>query len=156
MNSLVLFGLLLIIVLIIAIQNLILIKRRKKKFDFIPLVLFLFFGVLWYFLVEMPYKKFWTQKTMVGFVEKEGTPKSGTLVLFKNGSFGASYHHADYSCTYQGDYEIIDNQLILKRTDIMELTDSIFTTKYLINRKNGVLKPTENEFLKIEISKIIE
>ncbi len=93
---------------------------------------------------------------MVGFVEKEGTPKSGTLVLFKNGSFGASYHHADYSCTYQGDYEIIDNQLILKRTDIMELTDSIFTTKYLINRKNGVLKPTENEFLKIEISKIIE
>ena len=155
-NSLVLFGLLVIVVLILVIQNLLIIKRKKGKFDFIPLVLFLFFGALWYFLVDIPNKKFWAQKTIIGFVAKEGTPDSGTLVLFKNGSFGASHHHADYSCTYQGDYEIIDNRLILKRTDLMELTDSIFTTEYLINRKDGVLKPTENAFLEIRISKILE
>jgi hypothetical protein len=93
---------------------------------------------------------------LIGFVEKEGTPKSGTLVLFKNGSFGASYHRADYSCTYQGDYEIIDNQLTLKRANLTELTDSIFTTKYLIDRKNSILKPIENGFMEIGISNIAE
>lgn len=86
----------------------------------------------------------------------EGTPKSGTLELFKNGSFGASYHRADYSCTYQGDYEIIDNRLVLKRTDLTELTDQVFTTEYLINRKDSVLKPMKNGFMEIGISKIIE
>ncbi|MCB0475524.1 MAG: hypothetical protein KDC69_07600, partial [Flavobacteriaceae bacterium] len=94
--------------------------------------------------------------SLIGFVEKKGTPKSGTLVLFKNGSFGASYHRADYSCTYQGDYEIIDNRLTLKRTDLTELTDSVFTTEYLIDRKDSILKPIENGFLEIGISKMAE
>ncbi|MGV7105222.1 hypothetical protein [Flavobacterium sp. U410] len=117
------------------IRNLIRIKNKNGKFDFTPLVLVLFFGTIWYLIIDIPDRKFWTEKSLIGFVEEEGAPKSGTLVLFKNGSFGASYHRADYSCTYQGEYKIIDNRLTLKRTDLTELTDSIFTTEYLINRK---------------------
>ena len=155
-NSLVLIGLLILIVFILAIRNLIRIKKRKEKFDFIPIILVLIFGTIWYFIIDMPDKKFWTEKSLVGFIEIEGTPKSGTLELFKNGSFGASYHRADYSCTYQGNYEIIDNRLILKRNNLTELTDKVFTTEYLINRKDSILKPMENGFMEIGISKITE
>lgn len=156
LNSLFLLGFLIIILLVLTIRNLIRIKKKNGKFDFIPLILVLFFGTIWYLIIDIPDKKFWTEKSLIGFVEEEGTPKSGTLILFKNGSFGASYHRADYSCTYQGDYEIIDDRLTLKRTDLTELTDSVFTTEYLIDRKDSILKPIENGFLEIGISKIAE
>ncbi len=139
-----------------AIRNLIRIKKKNGKFDFIPLILVLIFGTVWYLIIDLPDKKFWTEKSLIGFIETEGTPKSGTLELFKNGSFGASYHRADYSCTYQGNYEIIDNRLVLKRTDLTELTDKVFTTEYLINRKDSILKPIKNGFMEIGISKIME
>ncbi len=156
LNSLFLIGLLIIILLILTIRNLIRIKKKNGKFDFIPLILVLIFGTVWYLIIDLPDKKFWTEKSLIGFIEMEETPKSGTLELFKNGSFGASYHRADYSCTYQGNYEIIDNRLVLKRTDLTELTDKVFTTEYLINRKDSILKPIKNGFMEIGISKIME
>ena len=156
LSSLFIIAFLVLIVFILTIRNLIQIKKQNRKFDFIPLILVLFFGIIWYILVDTTDKKFWTDKLLIGFVEEKGTPKSGTLVLFENGSFGASYHHADYSCTYQGDYEIIDNRLTLKRIDLTQLTDSIFATKYLIDKKDSILKPIETEFMKIGISTIVE
>ncbi|MGY5353521.1 hypothetical protein [Wenyingzhuangia sp. IMCC45467] len=156
LSSLFIIGLLILIVFVLAIRNLIRIKKKKEKFDFIPLIITLFFGVMWYFLVDMTDKKFWTEESLVAFVEMEGTPNSGSLVLFKNGSFGASYHRADYSCTYQGNYEIVDNRLTLKRSDLSELTHKVFTTEYLINRKDSLLKPMKDGFKEIGISKINE
>ena len=156
LSSLFIIGLLILIVFILAIRNLIRIKKRKENFDFIPLIITLFFGVIWYFLVDMTDKKFWTEKSLVSFVEMEGTPNSGTLVLFENGSFGASYHRADYSCTYQGNYEIIDDRLTLKRNDLNELTHKVFTTEYLINRRDSILKPMKDGFKEIKILKMTE
>lgn len=138
------------------IRNLIQIKKKNKKFDFIPLILVLIFGTIWYLIIDMPNKKFWTEKALVGFIEIEGTPKSGTLELFKNGSFGASYRQADYRCTYQGEYKIIDNQLILDRAELSQLTDEVFTTEYLINQKDSILKPIKDGFIEIRISKMME
>ena len=88
---------------------------------------------------------------MIGNVEQVGTSKSGTLVLFQNGTFEAKYHRADYSCTYQGDYEILNNSLDLKRTDLTILTDSTFTTGYSLNRKDSILIPIEKGFYSIRI-----
>mgnify|MGYP000256472782 CR=1 FL=1 len=156
LSSLFLIGLLILLVFILAIRNLIRIKKNKEKFDFTPLIMTLFFGLMWYFLVDMTNKKFWTKKSLIAFVEIEGTPNSGTLVLFENGSFGASYHRADYSCTYQGNYVIIDNRLTLKRPNLSELTHKIFTTEYLINRKDNILKPMKEGFKEIGISKMKE
>lgn len=153
LNSLVLLGLLVIIVFVFTILNVIKIKKGKEKFDFIPLILVLFFCAIWYFLVNQPDKKFWTKKALIGIVESEGTPKSGTLVLFENGSFGASYHDADYSCTYQGDYEISESILVLNRADLTELTNEIFTTEYVIHKNDSVLKPLKEEFMEILITK---
>jgi hypothetical protein len=156
MNSLVFLGLLIIIVSVLSIRNLIRIRKNKTKFDFIPLTLAIFFGFMWYFLVCHSAKKFWTKEVVVGVVEIESTPKSGTLILFENGSFGAVFHHADYSCTYQGNYKINDNRLILERNDLAELTDKIFTDEYLVNRSDSILKPLKEGFNEIRISKIIE
>jgi hypothetical protein len=156
LSSLFIIGFLILIVFILAIRNLIQIKKKKEKFDFIPLIITLIFGIIWYFLVDMTDKKFWTEESLVGFVEMEGTPNSGTLVLFENGSFGASYHRADYSCTYQGNYEIVDSLLTLKRIDLSELTNKVFTTEYLINRKDSILKPMKDGFKEIGISKMNE
>ena len=144
------------IVVVLAIRNLFRIYKKKGKFDFIPLLLAVIFGVLWYFLVGQTDKKFWTEESLVGVVEIEGTPKSGTLELFKNGSFGASYHHADYSCTFQGDYVIDEDKLELKRVELPELTDNVFTTEYILNRNDSVLKPIREGFKEIGIIKLAE
>ena len=156
LNSLFIGGLLLLIVVVLAIRNLFRIYKKKGKFDFIPLLLAIFFGILWYFLVGQTDKKFWTEESLVGILEIEGTPKSGTLELFENGSFGASYHHADYSCTFQGDYVIDGDKLELKRVELPELTDNVFTTVYILNRNDSVLKPIKKGFKEIEIIKLTE
>lgn len=156
LNSLALLGILIITLFILTVRNLIRIKKQSGRFDFIPLIIALFFGTIWYVMLDVPDKKFWTEKSLIGFVQIEGSVKSGTLELFKNGSFGASYHHADFSCTYQGDYEIIDNLLVLNRSDLSELTEKVFTTEYLINRKDSILTPMKNGFIGIRISKLIE
>lgn len=89
-------------------------------------------------------------------IEIEGTAKSGTLELYENGSFTASYHRADYSCTFQGDYEINDNNLKLKRAELTELTENLFTTKYIINRNDSILISIDVGFKEIEIIKMTE
>ena len=143
-------------VLFLAIRNLIRIAKKKDKFDFIPLLIAIIFGLSWYFLVGQTDKKFWTSKSVVGIVEIEGSPKSGTLELYKNGSFGASYHRADYSCTFQGEYTIDKNRLELKRAELAELTENVFTTEYIINQIDSSLTPVRNGFDKLVIIKFAE
>lgn len=152
LNALFLIGLLILILFLLTFRNLLRIK--KKTFDFIPLLLTLFFGIMWYILLQQTDKKFWTKKSLVAVLEIEGTPKSGTLQLFKNGSFAASYHHADYSCTFQGDYKIKGNKLELKRPELAKLTENVFTSEYTINRNDSILKPTKKGFKVMAIREI--
>jgi len=156
LNLIVFGGLLIFTFIIISIIDLIRVFRKKQKFDFIPLILTLIFCISYYLVLELENKKFWTKSTLIGFVIKEGTPRSGTLKLYKNKSFGATLHSADFSCTFQGEYEITEDTLYLKRNGISELTEQMFTTKYIINKKDSVLFPLERDFLKIEIRKISE
>ena len=58
---------------------------------------------------------------------------------------------ADYNCTFQGKYELTDNRLNLKRKDLAELTEHVFTTEYLIEKKNKSIKPIDKNFGTIEI-----
>lgn len=147
LRSLFLIGLLLLSVFIFTYLSLT--YRRYKSCDFFPLLIALTFGILWYILLNQTEKKFWTQKTLVGKVHIEWIRKHGTLKLFKNGSFAATRHHADYSCTFQGNYTIHDKILTLNRTELVTLTDSIFTTTYTIS--DSVLTPKVNGFKTIRI-----
>ncbi len=154
LNFFVFAGLLGLSLLIITIVDLIQLRRKKKKFDFIPLILTLGFGISFFVIFENKEHKFWTNQTLAGMVLKDGTPKSGALRLYENGSFAATYYHADYSCTFQGDYELNQNRLVLKRDDLVTQTDSLFATEYLLIRKDSMLKPTNENFEKIDIREI--
>ncbi|TGV00452.1 hypothetical protein [Flavivirga rizhaonensis] len=144
-------GLLILSFLIITIIDLIKLWKKKQKFDFIPLLIVLSIGILFYFQNGLENEKFWTEKTLSGRIEIESTPKSGLLRLYENGTFGATLYSADYSCTFQGKYELTDNVLNLKRKDLAELTEDVFTTAYIIEKKNKSIKPIDNKFGAIEI-----
>ena len=144
-------GLLVLAFLIITIVDVIRNKKRKEKFDFIPLVLTLIIGISYFLILEQDESKFWTERTLTGWIEIESTPKSGLLRLYKNGTFAATLHSADYSCTFQGDYELNDNLLKINRLDLSEVTEKVFTTEYIINNKSKTLNPTDKSYGVIEI-----
>ncbi len=156
LNFLFFGGLLILTFLIITIRDLLKLFKKRQRFDFIPLFLILLFGVVTYSLIGLENEKFWTKRTLVGIIEVYGTPKSGTLKLYKNGSFGATYHKADYSCTFQGNYDMKNDTLCLNRKELNELTEKVFTTEYIIDQKNNILKPTNESFKTIEIKTITE
>ena len=104
----------------------------------------------------MPEKKFWTRSSIVGFVGSDIGFRPGTLVLYENGTFAASFQEYEHSCTYQGPYELKHDTLILKRTDLSELTDSLFTTTYWINKNDSVLKAIDPRFPTVKISRMLE
>lgn len=56
-----------------------------------------------------------------------------------------------YSCTFQGKYELTNNVLNLKRKDLAQLTEDVFTTEYIIEKKNKLIKPIDKKFGAIEI-----
>lgn len=114
--------------------------KKNKKFDFIPLVIMLIFGYLIFLIYKTDNNKFWTDVKLIGKVESEGSK----LVLYTNGSFAISPKGIDFSCIYQGNYIVDNDTITLKRLDIERLTFNEFTSRYLINREAGVLKPIEN------------
>ncbi len=138
-----------IITIIDVIRN----KKTKQKFDFIPLVLTLTIGMSYFLILEQDESKFWTERILTGWIEVEPTPKSGQLRLYKNGTFAAILHNADYSRTFQGGYELNDNRLRLNRVDLPEVTQKVFTTEYDDNDKNKTLNPTDKSYGIIEIRK---
>ena len=144
-------GLLVLAFLIISIIDLVKYLRKKQKFDFTPLILIVLFGIAWSFLYQHENEKFWTAKVLEGYLTIDGTPRSGNLTLYKNGSFGATLYSADYDCTFQGDYSIENGKLILQRGDLSSLTNDVFTTEYLINKKDSILRPASSGFEPIRI-----
>lgn len=144
-------GLILLAFLIITIIDLVALWKKKRRFDFIPLILVLVFGALFYLQQGLKNKKFWTEKSLSGGIEIEFTPKSGYLQLYKNGTFGATFHSADYSCTFQGDYELKEDTLRLKRPELPELTNGTFATEYLVDKQLGTITPSDPNFGVIQI-----
>lgn len=145
--------LLIITLLILTIINIIGIRKNKIRFDFIPLAIVIILGVTYFSILEQDDRKFWTKTIVSGWIEIESTPKSGSLKLFKNGTFAATLHSADYSCTFQGDYELTGVNLNLKRADLSELTEDVFTTEYILDKNTQTLNPVGKKFGIIEIRK---
>lgn len=144
-------GLLVLAFLIITIVDVVRSIKTKEKFDFIPLVLTLIIGFSYFLILEQKEPKFWTERTLNGRTEIFSTPRSGQLNLYKNGTFAATLYSADYSCTFQGKYELNDNRLELKRTDLSEVTEKVFTTEYIIDEQTKTLNPTDKSYSIIEI-----
>lgn len=125
--------------------------KYKKKFDFIPIMIFIFFSFTTYCLMENEYNKFWTKEILIGKIENEHEPTNGSLKLYKNGTFEANMHYVDFSCTYTGDYQIQNEILKLERENIEVETDNYFTTEYKIFTIEKKLKPLKKDYKEIEI-----
>ncbi|TQD34037.1 hypothetical protein [Haloflavibacter putidus] len=153
LNFLFFAGLLILTFFIVTIINLIKIYKKKQKFDLFPLILILSFGIIGYIIMSLENKKFWTTVKLSGIIQVEGRSPSGTLKLYKNGTFGATYHSIEYSCTFQGEYKLKNNKLQLERKDILIETDSIFTNQYVLNTVKESLTPINKSFKTIKIIK---
>lgn len=94
-------------------------------------------------------KKFWTDVKINGIFLNENIKSS--LILYKNNTFAITCDFIENSCIYQGEYEIIKQKITLKRDNIINITDSLFTNEYTINYKDSVLVPNNTNFEKIKI-----
>lgn len=124
--------------------------KRKRKFDYVILLFFGIFLTTNFLLLKIENKKFWTKTLLIGQIEV-GDLRVPQLKLYDNQTFSASTSYADYSCTYQGDYLIENDTLILKRNELSELTNQLFFTKYLISISDSLLKPIDHEYRNIKI-----
>lgn len=146
------FGSLFLIVFAIIISiNLYKKIKNKKKFDIIPMLIFVFFGLMLFGLLKLNYHKFWTQKVLVGVISYQDKPNSGILKLYANSTFDVTLSTADYSCTYVGIYEFRQDTILLLREDLENETDKLFTSRYIISEAEKILKPLDEEFSEIEI-----
>lgn len=140
---------LLIFIIIIVTQ---IVRAKKIKFDYTPVIIFLIQGLLVYFSFTMEGRKFWTWQILAAETENEvSLPKIGRLTLYKNKSFSATRVQTDYSNTYQGNYTISNDTLYLHRKDLPKITEGLFTTIYLINQKDKTITPPEGNFLNLRI-----
>lgn len=73
------------------------------------------------------------------------------IILNENRSFIIMIKEVEWTCYKNGDYEIKDNILTLKKDNLTQETDSLFTYKYKIDLKNKVLIPLEKGFNTITI-----
>ena len=81
---------------------------------------------------------------LIGSVDKFERNKQ--ITLNENKSFIIKIQEIEWACYKKGDYEIKENILTLKKDNLIQETDSLFTYKYKIDLKNKVLIPLEKGF----------
>ncbi len=144
-------GIFAIIVVVICLINLNHRIKNRRKFDFIPVIIFSFFSLTTYLLMENDYDKFWTKTILTGKIESEHKPRSGNLKLYENGTFEISIRYVDFTCNYSGNYKIQDNFVKLERENLESETENFFTTEYRVYSKERKMKPLKKEFEEIVI-----
>ena len=144
-------GIFVVIVSVICLINLNDRIKNKRKFDFIPVIIFFIFSLTTYFLVENDYDKFWTKTILTGKIESEHKPTSGKLKLYENGTFEISIRYVDFTCNYSGNYKIHENSLKLERENLESETENFFTSEYRVYSKERKMKPLKKEFEEIVI-----
>jgi hypothetical protein len=125
--------------------------KNKQSFDFIPVLIFLIFWMIFYGLVKLDYTKFWTKDILIGTISNIDRPTNAELKLYENKTFDATVNYVDFSCTYVGNYEIQNDRLKLLRNDLAEETQNFFTTEYIILTKEKLIKPIDTTFSTIKI-----
>ncbi|MFW5983293.1 MAG: hypothetical protein ACOCQ4_02240 [bacterium] len=127
--------------------------KKKRKFDFLPLVILTIFLVGNSLLLNNEKDKFWTDKELVGNIEV-GDLRAAQIVLYSNQMFSVRTSYVDYSCTYSGRYSIRENILRLERDNFEKETNNVFTTEYEIQKSDSLLIPLESGIETIKIKKL--
>lgn len=143
---------LLVVLLVITIRDILLLVRKKEKFDFVPVLLFLFFIGAGYWISNLNNKKFWTKEIMAAFYN--GPESSDTdLILYANNSFAVSHRYVDGNCTKQGKYRISNDTLYLEHPDLLADKRDSVATRYIIDRRKNALIAVNNKFPQLTIIK---
>jgi len=139
--------------LIFLMINLYQVYKKKKKIDFVLIIIFLFFISATTILLNLENKKFWSHIVMEGIVLDDNF-NSGKIILYKNGTFAATHRRIDYSCTYQGNYDLKNDILVLRRENLSELTTYLFTNEYILSKKDSIFQPIDGNYALIQIIKV--
>ena len=126
--------------------------KKKRKFDFLPLLILAVFLTGNTLLLENEKDKFWTDIELVGNVDV-GDLRAAQLVLYSNKTFRITISYVDWSCTYTGQYSIRENILRLERNGLEEETNDVFTTEYAIHTSDSLLIPLKKGIDRIKIKK---
>ncbi len=114
-----------------------------KIFNLSPIFTTVFIIILCLFTYPESSKILVAEPYIYELYEYQGE-KTFRLELLENKMFKIIEHDMWYDCNYIGRYSLIKDTLILKRNNIAHITDSIFTTDYLLDQKNNFLYPIEN------------
>lgn len=142
-------GLFLLSFLIFTVIDIIRFKRRRKKFDYIPAFILVFFLFISYIFLTSENEKFWTKLALTGQIDV-GDLRSAKIKLYQNNTFSVRVSYVDFSCIYQGKYKVENDTLTLLRKDLPELTNNLFTTKYEYSYQDHLLVPVDTTFEKIK------
>ena len=130
----------------IVVYDLIKKKTDYKTFVIISIVIFLNL----FFLILYPIDTV-DNKDVVLIGSVDNIERNKQITLIKNNSFVIELREVEWTCYKKGDYEIKDSILTLKKDNLTQETDGLFTYKYKIDSNKKVLVPLEKGFNTITI-----
>jgi energy-coupling factor transporter transmembrane protein EcfT len=131
--------------IIIVVYGLIKKKSDSKIYIIISVVI-----LLNLFFIALQFNKLDDKDAaLIGTVNTIG--RNREIILNENKSFVIILQQPEWACYQKGNYEIKENILTLKKDNLIQETDSLFTYKYKIDLKNKVLIPLEKGFNTITI-----
>ncbi|HRH38329.1 MAG TPA: hypothetical protein PK760_08295 [Flavobacteriales bacterium] len=151
MEWFILAGVFLILMVIVTGIDLYRFYKLKRRYDVIPPAIALLAGAVTVFFLKLEGRKPWTNEVFRGQVEV-GDLRSAGITLYANGTFDANTAYVEFSCNYRGTYTMNGDTLLLLREELPRLTDSVFTTRYLLCLPDSDFRPTEVGFVSIQKS----
>ena len=143
-------GFLILTFLVFTVIDIVRLIRKKVNFDFIPLIIMLLVGLTFYIFINADSDKFWTKTKLTGQIDV-GDLRGAQMQLYDNNTFAVRISYVDWTCTYQGNFKIIGDTLILEKVELPELTDHVFNTKYKLSQQDSLLIPFDKKYNTIKI-----
>lgn len=130
------------------ITNIVKTYKKIESFNYLRLIVIATFTLLFLIILNADGRKFWTNRLL--YAE---TKNLVTLSLFADNSFSVKIIHNMWGRVYQGEYKIDGDTLHLLRDDTADTTSLPFTTKYILNKRNGSILPINKNFKTFNITK---
>ncbi len=133
--------------LVYFILSLILILTTQKQVKSKNLYLILILPVLFGFISYTNGKNLLKRSILEGKIDNY---PSSIITFFDNETFEIKIYYPHVTEYKKGEFERIKNDFILKETELVNITDSLYTTMYKLEN-DSILKPNEKKFKQITV-----
>lgn len=130
----IIYILVLLAVLIISIFNYF---KKKVSFNYSPVITTFIVGII----VFLAFNSSIFESSTLYYAT---TYKHNTLTLRNDNSFTLKLKELEWNCYYKGKYKLKNDTLFLLRSDIQNITNNLFTDKYLFDKSKKILFPIDN------------